>query len=139
MRKLTLVPLVLLLGTGAALAGCLGSDSETPGETVTAYLKAFGAGEGEEACDRLTEETRRVIAPRVAEKLGGKSCPDAVRALRGRLTASQADAFKEATATRVKVKGETAEVRFRAGQARGVAKLRKADDGWKISLLPQAR
>lgn len=137
MRKLTLVPLVLL-GAGAALAGCGKSDTDAAGETVTSYLKAFGAGDGEEACSRLTDETRRVIAPRVAKKLGGTNCPDAIRALRTRLSAPQADAFRKATATRVEVRGEAAEVRFRAGQARGVAKLRKAGDEWKISLLPEA-
>jgi hypothetical protein len=136
--KLTLLPLVLL-AAGAALSGCGKSDSEAAADTVTAYLKAFGAGDGEEACERLTEETKRVIASRVAEKFGGSDCPDAIRGLRTRLSAAQADAFEEASATRVKVRGDAADVRFRAGQARGLAKLRKAGDGWKISLLPQAR
>ncbi len=130
---------LLLLGAGAALAGCGKSDRAAVADTVTTYLRTYGAGDGEAACDGLTEETRRVIAPRVAEKLGGRNCPDAVRALQARLTASQADAFKQATVTRVDVKGDVAEVRFRAGQARGVAKLHKAEDGWKISLLPQGR
>lgn len=138
MRKLSLVPLILL-GAGAALSGCGSSESESPADTVTAYLKAFGAGDGEEACRRLSEETRRVIAPRVAKKLGGRDCPDAVRALQARLTAPQARAFEMATATRTQERGEMAEVRFRAGTARGVARLRKVDKDWKISLLPQAR
>ena len=138
MRKLTLVPLLLLVA-GAALAGCGKSDEEAAADTVTAYLKAFGAGDGEGACERLTEETRRLIAPRVAEKFGGRECPDAVRALTARLPASHANAFQRATTPRVAVKGETAEVRFRAGRVRGVAGLRKTGDGWKISLLPQAR
>ena len=136
-RKLTLVPL-LLLGAGAPLAGCGKSDRDAAADTVTSYLEAFGAGDGKEACDKLTPETRRLIAPRVAEKLGGRDCPDAIRALWGRLPASQADALRRAVATRVKVRGEAAEVRFRAGRARGVAKLRKGGDGWKISLLPRA-
>lgn len=139
MEKLTLVLLVLLLGAGAALAGCRQSDGETPGETVTGYLKAFGAGDGDEACDRLSDETRQVIAPRVAEKLGGTSCPDAIRSLRDRVSASQAAAFERAAATRVKETGETADVSFRAGSQRGVARLRKTDDGWKITLVPQPR
>lgn len=137
-RKRTLVTL-LLLGAGVALAGCGKSDEEAAAETVTAYLKAFGAGDGEDACERLTEETRRVIAPRVAEKLGGRDCPDAVRALGTRLPASLADAYQRATTSRVTVRGKMAEVQFRAGRARGVAELRKTGDGWKISLLPQAR
>lgn len=130
---------LLLLAAGAPLVGCGKSDTDAAGDTVTSYLEAFGAGDGEEACSSLTDETRRVIAPRVAEKLGGRDCPDAIRALRNRLSAPQADALKKATATRVRVRGEAAEVRFRAGGMRGVAKLRKTGDGWKISLLPEAR
>lgn len=136
--KLTLVPLVLL-AAGAALSGCGKSESESAAETVTTYLKAFGAGDGEEACERLTDETKRVIASRVAERFGGSDCPDAIHGLRTRLSASQADAFEEATATRIKVRGDVADVRFKAGRARGLAKLRKAGDEWRISLLPQAR
>lgn len=136
MKKLTLGLLVLLLGAGATLAGCRQPDGESPGETVTAYLKAFGAGDGVEACDRLSDETRRVIAPRLAQKLGGTSCPDAIRSLRDRLSASQAAALGRATATRVEETGETAEVSFRAGSQRGVARLRETDDGWKITLVP---
>ena len=128
----------MLLGAGG-LSGCGGSDADTPGDTVVSYLRAFGLGDGEVACDRLTEATERVIAPRVAEKLGGKDCPDAIRGLSDRLTVSQANGFKKATVTRVKERGKTADVRFRAGQARGVARLTKGDDGWKISLVPETR
>lgn len=137
MRKLVLVP-VLLLSAGPALAGCGKSDRDAAADTVTSYLKAFGTGDGEGACDRLTPETRRLVAPRVARKLGGRGCPDAIRALWARLPAAQADALTGATVRRVRVKGEAAEVSFRAGRARGVAKLRKSGDGWKISLLPRA-
>ncbi len=130
---------LVLFGAGAVLAGCGKSDRDAAADTVTSYLEAFGAGDGGAACDRLTEETKRSIARRAAEKLGGRDCPDAVRALRNRLSASQADAFEEATATRVQIRGEVANVRFRAGQARGAATLHKVGDGWKISLLPEAR
>lgn len=136
--KPNLVPLAVL-AVGAALSGCGKSDSEAAADTVTTYLKAFGAGDGEEACERLTEETKRDIAFRVAEKFGGSDCPDAIRGLRTRLSAAQADAFEEASATRVRVRGDAADVRFRAGEARGLATLRKAGDEWKISLLPRAR
>ena len=131
--------LLILVGAVTAVAGCRKSDSDAAGDTVVSYLRAFGAGDGQEACDRLTPDTRRLIAPRVAQKLGGRDCPDAIRALWGRLPAQQADALRKATATRVKVRGEAAEVRFRAGRARGIAKLRKGADGWRISLLPRAR
>ena len=127
-----------LLAAGAALTGCGRSDSEAVADTVTSYLSAFGAGDGQEACDTLTDETKRLVAPRVAERLGGRDCPDAIRALASRLPASQALAFTRARVTRVDVRGDAADARFRAGRTRGVARLRKTGDGWKISLLPQA-
>ncbi|MGI8945613.1 MAG: hypothetical protein ACR2GL_05165 [Thermoleophilaceae bacterium] len=136
-NRSTLLLLALLSAT--ALAGCGKSDSETPGDTVVAYLDAFAAGDGDEACERLTEETKRVLVPRVGRKVGARDCPGAVATLRNRLTVPQADAFSRASATRVRVDGDTAVVRFRADTLRGGAELRKVSGEWKISLLPRSR
>jgi len=138
MRRPTLA-LLALLGAATAFAGCGKSDSEAAGDAVVSYLKAFAAGDGEKACDRLTDETKKVIVPQVGRKVGARDCPAAIKALRTRLTVPQVDGFKRATATRVKVRGDVAEVRFRAGPLRGAAELRKAGGNWKISLLPRAR
>ncbi len=139
MRQLTLA-LVLLVGAGVALTACGDSEGESPAETVTAYLSALSKGDGDEACKRLTAETRRAISEPVAAKLGGRSCSDAVRGLHDRLSASQADALKRATVTRAEVNGDAATVRFRAARGLlGMARLRRLDGQWRISLLPQAR
>ncbi len=129
----------VLGGVSVAIAGCGQSDRDRAADTVTSYLDAFAAGEAEEACGKLTDQTKRVVIPRVTRGLRRRDCAAAIPALRVRLTVTQADALEEATVTRVKIRGDVADVRFRAGQLRGVAKLRKADGDWKISLLPRAR
>lgn len=131
--------LSLLLATGAVLAlpGCLHSDEDAAAEVVKTYLKAFAEGDGEKACSKLSEQTRRVTVPKVARGVGAKDCEGAIRALRARLSAAQVDALERTETTRVKLRGKTAEVAFRAGSLRGIAKARKSDDGWKISLLPR--
>ena len=138
MRESTLIP-ATLLGVGLALAGCGKSDRDRAADTVTAYLEAFATGDAEEACGKLTEQTKRVLVPQVGRRLGARGCDKAIPALRARLTVPQADALKEAKVTSVRIRGRVADVRFRAKQLRGVAKLRKADGDWKISLLPEAR
>lgn len=137
MRRPTLALLALLGAT--AFSGCGKSDSEAAGDAVVSYLEAFAAGDGEKACDTLTDETKKVIVPQVGRKLGARDCPAAIKSLRGRLTVPQADGFRQAKATRVKVRGDVAEVRFRAGSLRGAAELKKDGGDWKISLLPKAR
>ncbi len=131
--------LSLLLAAGAvfALPGCIHSDEDAAADVVKTYLKAFAEGDGEKACSKLSKQTRRVTVPQVARGVGAKDCEGAIRALRERLSAGQVDALKETETTRVKLRGRTAAVSFRAGSLRGTAKARKGDDGWKISLLPR--
>jgi len=136
MKSPTLV-LLALLGAATALAGCGKSESEAAGDAVVAYLNAFATGDGAKACEMLTDETKKVIVPAVGRKVGARDCPAAIRRLRTRLTVPQTDAFRRATATRVNVRDDVAEVRFRAGSLRGAAELRKSGDDWKISLLPK--
>ena len=131
--------LSLLVAAGAvfALPGCLHSDDDAAADVVETYLRAFAEGDGGKACSKLSEQTRRVTVPQVARGVGAKDCEGAVRALRERLSAGQVDALKQTETTRVKLKGKTAEVSFRAGSLRGTAKAREGSDGWKISLLPR--
>jgi len=138
MKRSTLV-LLTLLGAAIVSAGCGKSDSEAAGDAAVAYLEAFAEGDGEKACDTLTDQTKKVIVPQVGRKVGTRDCPAAIKSLRTRLTVPQTDAFKQATATRVKIRGDLAEVRFRAGSLRGAAELRKAGGDWRISLLPRTR
>lgn len=138
MRRSVLVTLALLAAV-TALAACGKSDSEAAGDVVVAYLDAFATGDGEKACDLLSEETRKVIVPRVGRRIRARDCPAAVAALRARLSLTQADALERAKVGRVRIRGDVADVRFRAGALRGAAQLRKEGDDWRISLLPRTR
>lgn len=131
--------LLALVAVAIALAACGKSSSEMAGDTVVSYLDAFAKGDGEKACDLLTAQTRDVIVPRVGRKIGARDCPAAVKALRGRLTVPQADALGRARVKRVRIRGDLAEVRFRAGPLRGAAELRKSGGDWRVSLLPRTR
>jgi len=128
-----------LIAVLALAGGCGGSDEDEPADTVRAYLEAFGSGDGEAACEKLTESTRRLIVPQAARGVGARDCAGAIRALHDRLTIAQAREFEDAEPTDTKIRGENAEVKFRAGSLRGKAELREVDGEWKVSLVPRAR
>lgn len=134
---MSIARLAAIVGVVVALAaGCGGSGSdeaEVEG-TVRAYLQAFAAGNGEEACSQLTgAQARSLFAEAVIllPELRITSCSDAVQKLAGSLGGPEREALDGAQIDAVKIDGDTATATIKG--ATQTARLTRESDGWFIS------
>jgi len=138
----------IVIGCWAAVAAAGGyllfgpapgdGDSEAKIEkTVQTYVHAFVKGDGELACDQLTETARSAVAS-VAGSVGAKGCPAAFERTREIGGPTVVDAARKIKVHKVRINGATASVELRAGSQDSVAQLEHVGEKtWKISSLPK--
>ena len=104
---------------------------------VKAYVDAFAAGDGEKACEHLTEAAQQAVVA-AAGKVGASSCPavfEQTLNLGGRKVKSVAGKIR---VRKIDLNGDGARVTLRAAGQDSVADLQKVDGKWKIASLPKA-
>ena len=118
----------------SVLAGCGASDEEQAADTVRTYLEAFVDGNGQRACEQLTDAVQRRIVDGFSEgapSAGITSCEQAIGAIADQRSTQLAEPV-EIKVERVTVDGDRATVRMRG--ATDDAELTKTDNaGWLIS------
>jgi hypothetical protein len=104
---------------------------------VDGYVRAFAAGNGQAACDSLTDAARDAVAG-LGKKIGAPDCPSAMEKTR-RIGGKKVRAIaKTIKVHKVDVDGGRAKVTLRAAGQDSVAELERTEKGWKISSLPSA-
>jgi hypothetical protein len=128
-----------------ALAGGYMLFGPAPGEgnqepavqaTVDSYVRAFAAGDGEKACDALTNEAREAVIG-LGKRMGAGDCPSTMKRtyeIGGREVRAIA---KKIRVRKVDVDHGRARVTLRAAGEDSVAELERTEKGWKISSLPK--
>jgi hypothetical protein len=104
---------------------------------VDTYVRAFANGDGEEACEQLTDSARQAVEG-MAKRIGATDCPTAMvktRAIGGNGVKAIAQKIR---VRKVDVDGGRAKVTLRSSGDDAVAELERTEKGWKISSLPKA-
>ena len=123
----------------AALAGgCGGSDDGAddagPEDVVRTYLEAVADGDGERACDQLTDDVQRQAVDFLSAQLPqleASSCADGLGQLAEDLGEEEKDGLRDPGEASAEIDGDTAIVRFEQGTTD--AELTKEGDSWLIS------
>ena len=123
-----------------ALAGCGDEEKRSDPEQVVAaateYAHAFGKGDGEAACARLTDGAQEEFTKRVSSLVGTRDCPEAVEKLQAVAGPNVTGPFQEAKASGPKVDGDSATVTLMAGTGSEEVKLEKSDGEWLLTRAP---
>ncbi len=126
---------VMAVMATSVLAGCGASDEEQAADTVRSYLEAVVDGNGQRACEQLTDAVQRRIVDRFSEgapSAGITSCEQAIGAVIAYVRSTELAEPVEIKVERVTVDGDSATVRMRG--ATEDAELTKTDNaGWLIS------
>jgi hypothetical protein len=104
---------------------------------VEQYVRAFVAGDGRAACERLTDTAREAVIA-AAGRVDARGCAEAferTRKLGGTKVLVVASRIKVGTA---KISQGRAKVTLSVDGADSVAELDKIGDDWKIASLPKA-
>jgi hypothetical protein len=104
---------------------------------VETYIAAFVRGDGNAACDRLTNTAREAVI-NAAGRVGAASCPDAferTRRLGGREVRGVA---RKIRVTKVQITKGRAKVTLNSAGVDSIAEVEKEGGKWKIASLPQA-
>jgi Tfp pilus assembly protein PilW len=121
-------------------AGCGGGTSssspDAAGVAVTDFSKAFGAGDGSKACDRLTSAAQAAFVKRVQVLSPAPDCPTAIKRVHDAVGGQVTGAFAAAKASDVKVKGDTATARLTAAGHSTLVRLEKQDGSWRLTSVP---
>jgi hypothetical protein len=115
----------LLLAAALLLAGCgENADDAAVRQVVTAYLKAFAAGDGAKACS--------YVAPDVRRSLG--DCPARLDASHARMSTDERNASQIIEVDAVTTAGANARARLTPGDSQ--VALRKVGGKWMIAGVP---
>jgi hypothetical protein len=118
------------------LAGCGGDGPSDAEQVVDSYLQAIADGDGEKACEHLTEAVQRQLIDAAPAELGAGDCPAAAEAIAGALTEQQRRQLRDTQYGEVTVDGDRATVPIQGG---GTVQLTKTGSGayearsWQIS------
>ena len=104
---------------------------------VEQYIAAFAKGDGNGACDRLTDTAREAVIA-LAGKVGAQSCPSAFERTRRLGGPTVQAAATKIRVGKVDVSGKRAKVTLRAAGLDAIAELDKVGDHWKIASLPKS-
>jgi hypothetical protein len=135
----------LLCWALVALAGGFMLFGPTPGEgnqepavkaTVDSYVRAFAAGDGDKACDALTDAAREAVIG-LGKRMGAGDCPSAMERTREIGGREVRAIVKKIRVRKVDVDQGRARVTLRAAGEDSVAELERTEKGWKISSLPK--
>lgn len=124
-RALT-VAVVASLALGAAACQKLQSEEDKAKSTVEDYLKAITDGDGEMACAKMTDSTKKNI------ERGGRSCAETISALGSGPAKSVIEAFKDADVDNVKLNGDRGMADIKVKGLTQKTNLRKEDGTWKL-------
>jgi hypothetical protein len=127
----TTIAVIALL---AALLGCAGAarDKEVQ-DTVKTYLDALAEGDGEKACDQLTDTAKLDALEALRERLpelDASSCEDGLSQLAENIGEVEKDALRDPGEIDVRISGASATAKPE-NVAREV-ELNKAGDKWLI-------
>jgi hypothetical protein len=104
---------------------------------VETYIAAFVRGDGNTACDRLTNSAREAVI-NAAGRVGAASCPDAferTRRLGGREVTGVA---RKIRVIKVSIANGRAKVTLNSAGVDSIAEVEKEAGKWKIATLPKA-
>jgi hypothetical protein len=127
---------------GLAIGGCGGGDKKASADpvtvqnTVTEFSKAFGAGNGKQACELMTPGAQAAFVKRVGADIGTKDCAKAIATVHGEAGAEVNLAFSDAKVSGVKVTGGSATAVLTASGHSAVAKLVQQGGAWKLTGVP---
>jgi len=124
-RALTAI-LAASVALSAAACAATQSEEDKAKTAVESYLNAVTNGQGEQACGKVTEATKKNI------ERGGRSCADTISSLSSGPAKAVLQAFKNADVNNVKLSGDrgTADIKV-TGMTRQT-NLRKEDGEWKL-------
>jgi hypothetical protein len=143
---------LVAVAAGAAMAGCGcgGGDGDAAstaraapagGEAaalaaVHEYVDAFVGGDGDSACELLTEESRREFVEAVEAAVGTSDCGEAFTAAARQFPAELREDFGEAPIEIIDIDEDSAEGRATfAGRTIGL-QMRVEDGEWRVANLP---
>jgi hypothetical protein len=124
-RALT-VALLAFLALGATACAKLQSDEDKAKSTVEDYLKAVTDGNGDAACQHVTEATKKNI------ERGGRSCGETISSLNSGPGKSVLEAFKDAKVENIKLSGDRGTADIKVKGLTQKTNLRKEDGTWKL-------
>jgi hypothetical protein len=122
-----------------AMAGCGGGGEEkgpSPRAVVESFAKAFGAGDGERACDLLTKAAQKAFIARVQPLTGADDCPAAIEKLVDAAGGSVSKAYASAKVDQVKISGSKATATLTAEGGATTVALAKEDGDWRLTGVP---
>jgi hypothetical protein len=120
--------LAVLALTPISFTACGASDEEQVAETVKRFYRATAEGDGEEACDQLTDSARGAAGPGQCE-----AAIEQVGQLGGTATRRRFETVA-VRGTRVQDKEATTNAVL-AGQSPVTLRLREVDGDWKLESL----
>ena len=106
-------------------------------KTVDSYVQAFAEGDGQAACDLLTEAARNAVIG-MSGRIGATDCPSAMQKTRQLGGSEVRSIARKIRVRKVDVNKGTARVTLRAAGQDSIAELERTEKGWKISSLPKA-
>ena len=106
-------------------------------KSMQSYLNAFVRGDGDKACEQLTDTARSAVTS-MSGTVGAKTCAEAFVRTRDLGGPKVVDAVRRIKVHKVRIDGGTASVELRAGSQDSVAQLEHVGKGWKISSLPKS-
>lgn len=128
------------LAATVLLAGCGDDDKRSEPEQVSAaatdYARAFGNGDGDAACARLTKAAQEDLTKRVSTLVGTRDCPEAIEKLQAVAGPNVTGPFQEAKASDPKISGDSATVTLTAGPGTEEVKLQRVDGEWLLTRAP---
>jgi hypothetical protein len=130
---------VLAVALSFAACGEAASDEQQIETTIKEYMRAFANGDGDEACDHLTD-ARREQMERGLEAVAGEASCDALSKVVDQLEEAdqdELDKLHEIEVEGIKVTGDTATAwpTYR-GKRADQTTLRRVDGEWKLDEDP---
>ena len=130
---------VLAVAMVFAACGDGGSDEQQITTAIKEYMRAFANGDGDEACDHLTDERREEMEQGLKQVAGEASC-DALSKVVDQIEETDPgglDKLHEIEVEDIKVTGDTATAwPTYHGERADQAKLRRVDGEWKLDQDP---
>ncbi|MGI8594072.1 MAG: hypothetical protein ACR2ML_06865 [Solirubrobacteraceae bacterium] len=120
------VAVVASLALGATACSRLQSEEDKAKSTVEQYLKAVADGDGDVACQKVTESTKKNL------ERGGRSCAETISALSSGPGKSVLEAFKDADVENVKLDGDRGMADIKVKGLTQKTNLRKENGSWKL-------
>jgi hypothetical protein len=117
---------VVSLALGVAACAATQSEEDKAKMTVEEYLKAVTSGEGDTACEMVTEATKKNI------ERGGRSCAETISSLNMGPGKSVLEAFKDADIENIKLNGDRGTADIKVKGLTQKTNLRKEDGTWKL-------